>query len=498
MIILLSSQNLKGQLISGSADFVMPLSYKTHPAIDQLFVFYQKNEVFHPGELSASGPINGTFDFYWTKYDAESEGFSIALKNESNVETSTISGLNDGGYKVHISNGTDIDTSFIGWVMLDNFRVWTIKDDLGHVPYGESACPEGLNWIRVSGGVEIDDDFFYFDLQTHDTLWIVNDYDILWTSDNPDLSIPNKSNKQVVGGNYSESPPIKDTWYILTATDSLGMTEIDSVFYNTKFTKAKFSVEYWDKVVAQENPSEAWSTDLTAAWQNPNLDSKKGSLDAPLKVRFKNESENGYQYTWVLLDSTDDSGLNNKYFEDTYDFDYEPEYTYLTANKFYYPYLVSISDETCRDTFFLENGIEVAESQFEIPNVFSPNDDGINDYFVFKHQSIKEFRITIADRFGRVVYKAKVDDIYAWEGWRGTILNSDRQAPEGQYYYVIEGLGYDNREYRDPNYLEQRKLNKENGKGTSQPGTGTGTEGTTPGTNMYTGWIYLFRGFGQH
>ena len=52
-----------------------------------------------------------------------------------------------------------------------------------------------------------------------------------------------------MGGNYSENPPFIDTWYILTATDSLGMTEIDSVFYDTKFTKAEFTVDVAELLV---------------------------------------------------------------------------------------------------------------------------------------------------------------------------------------------------------------------------------------------------------
>ena len=170
-------------------------------------------------------------------------------------------------------------------------------------------------------------------------------------------------------------------------------------------------------------------------------------------------------------------------------------FTYINADKYYYPYMVSTSDEQCTDTFRIPGGIYVVPSQLHIPNVFSPNGDGTNDYFVFKHQSLKTCRVTIVDRTGKVVYKRKIDDIYSWDGWDGNMHDSNRKAPEGQYYFVVEALGYDGQDFSDPNIIEQWKLNRGN------KGTGGSTGGTTPaGTEvsgrLYTGWLYLYRGNG--
>lgn len=155
--------------------------------------------------------------------------------------------------------------------------------------------------------------------------------------------------------------------------------------------------------------------------------------------------------------------------------------------------MVSHSEAECTDTFSVEGGIHVVPSQLAIPNVFSPDGIGDNNYFVFKHQSLKTCRVTIVDRSGMVVYKKKIDDIYAWQGWDGNMHESSRRAPEGQYYYIIEALGYDDVEYRDPNILESWKLNRGNkNTGTSSP---TNPDEPTAGTsnNLYTGWLYLYR-----
>lgn len=496
---MVSGGTVSAQITSPQADAAKELTYPVNDATDPLYVFYQKHETYRPGALTAGLAVAGPFDFIWTKYNPDADGFNIPVQSDLGVETSTISDLDEGGFRVQISNGTDIDTSFLAWVMLDNLVVWTEKDEDGKLESFRSGCSDG-NYVIIAGGVEVDT-FYYYDPVSHAEVRFQNDFDIEWTSDNPDLTIYNRTNKDAMGANFSNEPPYKDTWYILTATDSLGMTEVDSVLYDTKHTKAEFSVEYEDKIIANDESSDEspWSSDLGTEWSKD-----KGSLDAPLKVRFTNESLNGFAYTWVFLDTTNEiSGLSTKEFEETDDKDYQPEFTYFTADEFYYPYLVSISDAGCVDTFSLEDGIEVVGSQLNVPNVFSqnpvaltPNDDGNNDYFKLKHQSIRECKITIVDRWGAVVYKKDIDDMYSWEGWNGKILNSNRKAPEGQYYYVVEAVGYDDVEYRDPNILEQRKINREQGGGTTQPGNGNNDE--TPSQNLYTGWIYLFRYTGDY
>lgn len=502
-VLLFAGMNLSAQISSPQADAAKTVSYPVYSGTDMLYAFYQTNGALKPGSLTATGPGAGNFDFTWTKYDETADGFTIPVKVETGVASSSISNLTDGGYRVNVFNGVGVDTSFIAWVMLDNLVTKTEKNAEGKLPAFRSGCSDG-NYVIIVGSVELDT-FYYYDPVSHDQILYPNDFEIEWTSDNPDLIIPNKNKVSAMGANYSENPPYRDTYYILTATDSLGMTDVDSVLYDTKHTKAEFSVEYYDKVMANtpEGKSDttlAWDASLTTAFSTD-----QGSLDAPLSVKFTNESENGYKFTWVFVDTTDEiSGIQTK--KDTVLFDKEaqPVFTYYMASRYYYPYLVSISDVGCVDTFKLEEGIQVVDSQLDVPNAFSPksslqdataltpNDDGINDYFKLKHQSIKECKITILDRRGVVIYKKSIDDMYAWPGWDGRILNSNKVAQEGLYYYVVEALGYDNKEYKAPNFFEQRKINKQQGNTTP----GTGDPDAQP-TSTYVGWIYLFRDDGN-
>ena len=468
--VLISTGTVSAQITSPTADYADSLSYPVHPGKDPLFVFYQSNQVPNPGSLGATLPGNGSYNFEWSRYNEAIGGYDPPFASDANVTASTVTDLEEGGYRVRIFDGAATDTSLIAWVMLDDMTAGVLKDANNEVLPAFSTC----NFMVVIGNVQ-PDTFTYYDPTTHDPRLMPVGYKFKWTSDNPDLNIPNDSTN--LRFNITYLPPVEDTWYILTVTDELGMVEVDSVFYVSKVTHAKFTVEYLDKVTGEYDP------DLGSSWEKD-----VGSTDARLTVRFINESENGMSYEWVFLDTL--GGIKQSYV--TPSVDEQPEFTYETADEYYYPYLISTSEFDCIDSFALEEPIFVAPSLLEIPNVFTPNGDGFNDIWVFKHQSIKTCQISVVDRTGKVVYKQKIDDIYTWEGWDGNVHDSNRRAPEGQYYFVIEAMGYDGLEYRDPNIIERWKNNRGN---KNNQGTGTGTE--EPLTdNLYTGWLYLYRDTG--
>lgn len=458
-----------GQISSSEVDHIDTLTYRTNTDTIRLFVFYQPESAGKSGSLTAQHPTGGPFDFAWSAYDHTLPGFGPVFSQDNGVSSSTVNNLADGAYRVRIFNGVDIDTTITTWVFLNRFSNEIEKDANGEVPSYRYTC----NRISLAGFV-YPDTLVYYNLQNNDTIVEPLSYTFLWTSDNPDLTIP----QFLTSTSYL--PPYKDTEYYLGARDKYGNSDSDTIFYRSIQTKAEFEVAYLDKITGEYDP------DLTISWS-----ADVGSLDAPLTVRFLNISQNGNNFEWVLLDTT--GGYKEvEYTYDTADF---VEFVYETADKDYYPYLVSTSEAACIDTFSISGGITVVKSQLEIPNVFSPNNDGTNDFWVFKHQSLKHCMITVVDRTGKIVYKKEIDDIYSWEGWGGYLHNSSRQAPEGQYYYVIEGLGYDDVVYMDETYWSRRFSGKDNttdGTGTSGTGTSTTDEPTFRET-MYTGWLYLFR-----
>jgi gliding motility-associated-like protein len=478
-IIMVSSfQQGMAQVTSGTADHVDTLTYPPgNPAEDPLFVFYQPVTGSKQGSLTATYPGGGSFNFEWSRYNPAISGFDPPFSSDAGTTSSSVSSLDEGGYRARIWDGSSIDTILMSWVMLDHLRDSVVQTSDGMLPGFLYTC----DFVAVSGYV-FPDTLVYYDLLTNEMISRPVDFSFKWTSDNGDLDIPNDT--IVLRPNISYKPPYRDTEYYLTATDEFGMTDKDTVFYETIQTKAEFTLEYLDKVTGEYDPN------LDGSWSPPdfnNPDLNKGSTDAPLTVRFINESLNGASYQWVYLDTV--GGVLET--ETTYDLETVTGFTYINADKYYYPYMISTSEEQCTDTFRILEGIHVVRSQLKIPNVFTPNGDGTNDYFVFKHQSLKTCRVTIVDRTGKVVYRRKIDDIYSWDGWDGNIHDSNRKAPEGQYYFVVEALGYDGHEYSDPNIIEQWKLNRGN-KGTDGS-TGTTPDGSEGSAEHYTGWLYLYR-----
>jgi gliding motility-associated-like protein len=69
--------------------------------------------------------------------------------------------------------------------------------------------------------------------------------------------------------------------------------------------------------------------------------------------------------------------------------------------------------------------------QIFIPNVFSPNGDGLNDFFEITFVNLEYLDISIYDRWGKFVYSSG-DKNFKWNGTR-----NGKPLPEGAYYYHV-------------------------------------------------------------
>lgn len=74
----------------------------------------------------------------------------------------------------------------------------------------------------------------------------------------------------------------------------------------------------------------------------------------------------------------------------------------------------------------------ILKSDLTIPNTFTPNADGINDFWVVKNLDILENFTQVFDRYGALVYTAKNYK----NNWNGT--KNGQELPAGVYYYVIK------------------------------------------------------------
>ena len=86
----------------------------------------------------------------------------------------------------------------------------------------------------------------------------------------------------------------------------------------------------------------------------------------------------------------------------------------------------------CPDTLIKTMVVRELEPYLYIPNVFSPNGDGINDNFDIVSQSLNNFSVLIFDRWGLNCYESNSTN-FKWDGTR-----NGTACPEGVYVYVID------------------------------------------------------------
>jgi len=94
----------------------------------------------------------------------------------------------------------------------------------------------------------------------------------------------------------------------------------------------------------------------------------------------------------------------------------------------------SALSKSCNDTTY-----KIIDVQgFDVFNVFTPNNDGVNDIFSFDDWDLTSLYVEIYNRWG--------EKIYHWDSpkgsWDGVAYNGDK-APDGVYYFYLKANGVD-------------------------------------------------------
>ena len=390
---LLLSGNLIAQLTAPGMDEVRYTSYPSSPAVkDPIFIYCNPSGTVK-GTLTAVSPGGtGPFTFRWYRYNTATSGFTELIRTETGVMSSTVGNLDEGGYRVNISNGSGYSTNLTGWIFTDR-------------PYSMAKLKNRTcDYVALSGEAAVDT-FYYYDPSGGQRIRLPNGVKFLWSSD-PVSSIPYPD---IELNPQTFIPPLEDVTYKLLVTDSMGCSSESSFFYESIHVKADFSVE-------------------------------PASGEAPLEVIFTDKSVRAKTYFWEFGDDSV-SVLSNP----------EPHTYYIPGD-----YIVKLTIESelhCIDSVRFDK-IVVDPSSLAIPNVFTPNDDGINDRFIVDKSSLRYLSIKIFSRNGILVY-----DFYGlgpalkdWEGWDGSVRGTSLKASPGVYFYIIKALGWDNVEYDSKEY----------------------------------------------
>jgi gliding motility-associated-like protein len=156
----------------------------------------------------------------------------------------------------------------------------------------------------------------------------------------------------------------------------------------------------------------------------------------PLEVDFmNNSSESAVQFQWEYGDgnvSGTVQGSNT----------YQSPGTYTAI-------LTATNANGCTDRYETTIIVQGDASFIAMPNIFSPNGDGINDEFAVIGESIEKFNCKIYDRWG--IMMVELTSINGkWDG-RTT---SGNIASDGTYFYVLKADGTDEKKYELKGFVE--------------------------------------------
>lgn len=244
--------------------------------------------------------------------------------------------------------------------------------------------------------------------------------------------------------------PLERQGYRLVVTNFYGRPlAASSPLLDPIGVESVLSVQYIDKPDA---PSPTWQ----AA-------GKSLTHEAPLHLKLADASKNADSVIWTIRNDprAARSGAPDTLFlastlaneRATHEIDHQ-----LFSAGTYLATLRTVNNrEGCVDTAnFILNVDSSLINMREIPNVFTPNGDFINDAFRFKNpessvRSIRNFSIEVFNRGGQSIYSYNGNP-RAWEGWNGKRKNTGADEPQGVYFFVIRADGWDGKTFRGETY----------------------------------------------
>lgn len=138
------------------------------------------------------------------------------------------------------------------------------------------------------------------------------------------------------------------------------------------------------------------------------------------EIKFSNQSKNAATFVWDFGDNSSLSNAKN------------PIHRFSGNDKV--TVMLVAQNGTCTDTFRMDISPTAADAkgQLFIPNVITPDWDGINDVWQVKASNISSYHLTIMDKTGKVIKESTDYN----EGWRG-ICSDGKPCPPGDYYFVL-------------------------------------------------------------
>ncbi len=110
--------------------------------------------------------------------------------------------------------------------------------------------------------------------------------------------------------------------------------------------------------------------------------------------------------------------------------------------------LLTTTNKGCGVLSVVTVDVEIPCKDFFVPNVFTPNGDGVNDTYFIKVEFMSAYEISIYNRWGKLVFHSTNPEA-PWDGK----INGDLAAA-GVYYYIISSTCFDGNSFKKDGYLQ--------------------------------------------
>lgn len=184
--------------------------------------------------------------------------------------------------------------------------------------------------------------------------------------------------------------------------------------------------------ISQENLSSGENQSLHILYSNTCTFSGNFSVDIAQQLDFQKVTTD--EISTIKIEASGGHGGYRYYFDD--EFSDKPSYYLRSYNQGY----IDANGNTIKqikvrveDRYgcYVERVIEEIFYDIEIPNYFTPNGDGINDFWFVKNaKAYPKMEISIFDRMGRILIK-----LTPFTQWNGK--NKTTEMPSGDYWYII-------------------------------------------------------------
>lgn len=165
---------------------------------------------------------------------------------------------------------------------------------------------------------------------------------------------------------------------------------------------------------------------------NASFSAKSIEGNVPLDVEFTNTSINAVSYVWEFGNGEKSTQIS-------------PRFTYEKVGE-YLVYLIAISQNGCIDTSELLLIKPEDEIRITIPNVFTPNNDNINEAFIIfidKIDLVKYIKGSIWNRWGAMIYEFNLPGGKWWDG-----TYEQKPCQTDAYVYIVEVADYKGKIYK--------------------------------------------------